>query len=51
MANVDLNVSQTKLMEIKDKTGMDPELIQLGKLIMSGWPDRQSDVSDFVKCY
>ena len=30
---------------------MDPELIQLGKLIVSGWPDRQLEVSDFVKPY
>ena len=49
MANVDLNVSQMKLTEIKDKTGVDPELIQQSKLIMSTWPDRQSEVSDFVK--
>ena len=30
---------------------MDSELIQLSKLIMSGWPDTQSQVSDFVKSY
>ena len=51
VANVDLNVSQMKLTEIKDKMGVDPELIQLSKLIMSGWPDRQPEVSDFVKPY
>ena len=51
VASVDLNVSQMKLPEIKDKIEVDPELIQLSKLIVSGWLDRQSEVSDFVKAY
>ena len=51
VANVDLNVSKMKLTEIKDKTGVYPELIQLGKLIVSGWLDRQPEVSDFLKPY
>ena len=51
VANVDLNVSKTKLTEIKDKTGVDPELIHLSKIIVSGWLDREPKVSDFVKPY
>ena len=30
---------------------MDLELIQIGELIMSGWLERQSVVSDFLKPY
>ena len=46
IANVDLNVSQVKLREIQEKSKLDPELIQVSKLIVSGWPDRQTDVSE-----
>ena len=41
VANVDLIVSQMKLTEIKDKIGVDPEMIHLSKLIMSGLLDSQ----------
>ena len=51
VANVDINVSHTKLIEIKDKTGVDQELIQLSKLIVYGRLDKQPEVSDFVKPY
>ena len=40
IANVDLNVSQVKLRKIQEKTKLDPELIQVSKLIVSGLPDR-----------
>ena len=40
ITNVDLNVSQVKLSEIHEKTTLDPKLIQVSKLIVSGWPDR-----------
>ena len=40
IANVDLNVSQVELSKIQWKTKLDPELIQVSKLIVSGWPDR-----------
>ena len=36
IANVDHNVSQVKLSEIQEKTKLDPELIQVSKLIVSG---------------
>ena len=44
IANVDLNVHQVKLRKIQEKTKLDPEPIQVLKLIVSGWPDRQTDV-------
>ena len=51
IANVDLNVSQVKLSKIQEKTKLDPELIQVSKLIVSGWPDRQTDMSELAKPY
>ena len=51
IANVDLNVSQVKLREIQEKTKLDPELIQVSKLIVSGWLDRQTDVSELARPY
>ena len=40
IANVYLNASQVKLSKIEEKTKLDPELIKVSKLIVSGWPDR-----------
>ena len=40
IANFDLNVSQVKLREIQETFQCDNELIQVSKLIVSGWPDR-----------
>ena len=40
IAHVDLNVSQVNLHEIKEKTKLYPELIQVSMLIVSRWPLR-----------
>ena len=51
IANIDLNVSQVKLSEIQEKSKLDPELILVSKLVVSGWPDRQTDVSELARPY
>ena len=51
IANVDLNVSQVKLSKIQEKTKLYPKPIQVSKLIVFGWPDRKTDVSQFARSY
>ena len=46
-----INCSQLKLSEIQEKTKLDPEMIQVSKFIVSGWPDRQTDVSELARPY
>ena len=51
IANVDLNISQVKLSKIQEKSKLDPELIQVSMLIVFGWPDRQTNVSELARPY
>ena len=51
IANIDFNQSQVKLTEIQRLLKTDPELIQVTKLIITGWPDKQTKISEVVKPY
>ena len=51
IGNIDLNTCQVKLTEIQRLSKTDPELIQVSKLIITGWPDKQTKISEIVKPY
>ena len=51
IANIDLNVSQIKLTEIKRLSKTELELTQVAKLIITGWPDKQTKISEIAKPY
>ena len=44
-------VGDARMREIKHATSLDPELQDLGRLILQGWPRSTSDVPDSVKPY
>ena len=51
IASIDFNVSQVNLIEIQRLSKTDPLLIQVTKLIIKGWPDKQTNISEIAKPY
>ena len=44
-------MSRVKLTEIQKLLNTDPELIQVTKSIITGWPDKQTEISEIAKSY
>jgi hypothetical protein len=47
----DLPVSESTYQQIQQETKLDPEMISLTKLIMTGWPLKPSDIPEMVRPY
>ncbi|KAF5283064.1 hypothetical protein FQR65_LT14081 [Abscondita terminalis] len=46
-----INVTESKLQEIKEKTENDPQLVELKKVLLEGWNKNNKNQSNLVKVY
>ena len=48
---VDLPISDTKIAEIRDATAQDKVMHELAQIILTGWPNSKSEVSETLRPY